>query len=70
MLLKAMGYGRGKFSEAMEKLQVSESGVIRPGRVVEELQSIFDGLSFNKARILLTYWDWFVRKAGPYAPRN
>ena len=70
VLLKAMGYGRGKFSEAMEKLQVSESGVIRPGRVVEELQSIFDGLSFNKARILLTYWDWFVRKAGPYAPRN
>ena len=70
VILKAMGYQRGKFSETMERMRLSESGILRPERAVEDLQSIFDSLSFNKARILLTYWDWFVRKAGPYAPRN
>lgn len=70
VILKALGYPRGKFAEAMEGLKSSEAGILRSERVVEELQSIFDSLSFNKARILLTYWDWFVRKAGPYAPRH
>ena len=44
--------------------------MIKPDRNPEELQAIFEGLSFNKARILLTYWDWYIRKAGPYAPHN
>jgi hypothetical protein len=54
----------------MVKLGSGENAIIRPGRVIEELQNVFDSLSFNKARILLTYWDWYVRKSGPYAPRN
>ena len=29
---------------------------------------ISESKSFNKARMLLTYWDWFVLKTGPYAP--
>ena len=70
VILKALGYPRGKFAEAMERLRTSEAGILRSDRVVDELQSIFDSLSFNKARILLTYWDWFVRQAGPYAPRH
>jgi len=70
VLLKALGYARGKFAGTMDSLRKSESGILRSDRVVDDLQSLFDSLSFNKARILLTYWDWFVRQAGPYAPRN
>jgi Uncharacterised protein conserved in bacteria (DUF2336) len=70
VILKALGYPRGQLSEAMVKLGSGENAIIRPGRVIEELQNVFDSLSFNKARILLTYWDWYVRKSGPYAPRN
>jgi hypothetical protein len=42
--------------------------VLDSERDVTELQSMFDTLSNNKARILLTYWNWAVRKSGPYAP--
>ena len=70
VILKTLGYPRGKFTETMERLRTSEAGILRGDRATEELQSIFDSLSFNKARILITYWDWFVRKAGPYAPRH
>lgn len=70
VILKALGYQRGRFSEVMDGLRTKENPILRPGREIEELQNIFDSLSFNKARILLTYWDWFVRKSGPYAPRN
>ena len=70
VLLKALGCSRARFEEAITILQLGESGMIRPDRNPDELQAIFEGLSFNKARILLTYWDWFIRKAGPYAPHN
>jgi uncharacterized protein (DUF2336 family) len=70
VLLKVLGCTRARFEEAMTRLRHSDSGLIRAERNLEELQAIFDGLSFNKARILLTYWDWFVRKAGPYSPHN
>ena len=70
VILKALGYPRGKFEASMEKLKNSEFHLLNTGRNVSELQSIFDMLSFNKARILLTYWDWFVLKSGPYAPHN
>jgi uncharacterized protein (DUF2336 family) len=68
--LKAMGYPRSSFKPAIEKLQTSTTGTLRAERNIAELESIFDSLSFNKARILLTYWDWFVTKSGPYAPHN
>jgi hypothetical protein len=70
VLLKALGCSRARFEEAIAKLQLGEDGMISPDRNPDELQAIFEGLSFNKARILLTYWDWFIRKAGPYAPHN
>ncbi len=69
-LLKVVGVVRGQVAEIFEKLQKSSSGLIDPSRVVDELQSTFDSLSFNKARILLTYWDWATLKTGPYAPLN
>ena len=66
-LLKAAGVPRGQVTEIFEKLQNSESKLIDQARIIEELQSTFDSLSFNKARILLTYWDWATLKTGPYA---
>ena len=68
--LKALGYPRSNFSGAMEVLKHFDCQLLHTERNVGELQSIFDKLSFNKARRLLTYWDWFVQKTGPYAPHN
>jgi hypothetical protein len=66
VLFKALGVSRVRFLEALERLG--------PGMALEgdpqDLQVLFDGLSFTKARMLLTYWDWQVRRTGPYAPGN
>ena len=70
VILKALGYPRGKFAEAMERFRHPECQLLRTDRNIAELESLFDTLSFNKARILLTYWDWFVQKSGPYAPQH
>ena len=70
VILKALGYPRGKFAESMERLRHPDCQILRPDRNISELESLFDTLSFNKARILLTYWDWFVQKSGPYAPHH
>jgi uncharacterized protein (DUF2336 family) len=69
VLFKALGLSRGRFAEAMESLR-SGSGQEADERDSGELQAVFDALSFNKARMLLGYWDWFTRKTGPYAPRS
>ena len=69
-LLKVIGVSRSDITEAFEILQTTSPALIDPTRNVEELQSTFDSLSFNKARILLTYWDWATLKSGPYAPLN
>lgn len=69
-LFKAVGIPRSAVAEILRGLMLSASGMIDPARDPEELQSLFDSLSFNKARILLTYWDWAVLKTGPYAPLN
>jgi uncharacterized protein (DUF2336 family) len=70
VLLKALGCARARFEEVLNTLRSAADGILSPDRKPEELQTIFDSLSFNKARILLTYWDWYVRKSGPYAPQN
>jgi hypothetical protein len=70
VLLKTLGFQRSRFSDAVVSLQNAEITLVRVDRKVEEIQNLFDTLSFNKARILLTYWDWYARKAGPYAPHN
>jgi uncharacterized protein (DUF2336 family) len=68
VLFKSLGLSRGRFVEAMDRLR---SGGVQPEwRDSGELQAVFDALSFNKARMLLGYWDWFSWKTGPYAPRS
>jgi len=54
--LKAAGLSRAQFAGIIEK---------RPD--AEALKAIFETLSFNKARVLLTYWDWAAQRTGPYA---
>lgn len=68
--LKAIGTSRVRFGEIIDILKASDFSIIASGRNTVELQSIFDSMSFNKARVLLTYWDWAVMKSGPYAPAN
>lgn len=70
VLLKALGYPRSGLEDVLSLLRHPDAGLLRLDRKPEDLQTVFDSMSFNKARILLTYWDWFVRKAGPYAPHN
>lgn len=68
VLFKALGVNRTRFTEAIERLNAG--GGLLDSREPGELQAVFDGLSFTKARMLLTYWDWFTRKTGPYAPES
>ncbi len=67
VLLKALGLGRSCFDDALDRLRAA-GGLIREDRPAEELKVVFDALSFTKARVLLTYWDWFTSQSGPYAP--
>ncbi len=67
-LLKTLGYPRASLDDLLLLLQRSENGTIDPNRERSELTGLFDTLSFNKARILLTYWDWSTMRSGPYAP--
>ena len=68
--MKAIGTNRARFGEIVDILKNSDFGIIAAQRNTAELQNIFDSMSFNKARVLLTYWDWAVLKSGPYAPAN
>lgn len=67
IIFKAIGLNRAQFEECVTKLQQPDIGIVSNGRQILELLSIFNSMSFNKARILLTYWDWAVQKHGPYA---
>ena len=70
VLLKAAAYPRSAVLGLLSKLRDCDLPVIAQDRELNELQSMFETLSFNKARILLTYWDWAQRKTGPYAPAH
>ncbi len=63
-LLKTLSFPRSQIPDQVEALKGT---IIDPTRSSEDLQSMFDSLSFNKARILLTYWDWSSLGTGPYA---
>ena len=65
--LKAMGATRARFEEVFSALEAAGDNHLRPRRSARELQSFFESLSFNMARVLLTYWDWAVMRSGPYA---
>ena len=68
IMLKAAGYPRSAVSGLLKRMQDADLPLISRERDVSELQAMFETLSFNKARILLTYWDWAQKKLGPYAP--
>jgi uncharacterized protein (DUF2336 family) len=70
IMLKAAGVSRADFAAHLVRLRTSDYAVLDLDRSMDELQALFDQMSFNKARILLTYWDWASRKSGPYAPIN
>ncbi len=70
VLLKTAGYPRSALPGLLKRMQDAELPLIARDRDIEELQTLFETLSFNKARILLTYWDWAQAKTGPYAPVN
>jgi hypothetical protein len=68
VMLKAAGYPRSAVIGLLRKMQDADLPLASRERDAEELQVMFDTLSFNKARTLLTYWDWAQSKTGPYAP--
>jgi Uncharacterised protein conserved in bacteria (DUF2336) len=68
VMLKAAAYPRGAVSGLLKRMQEADLPLVTRERDVSELQTMFETMSFNKARILLTYWDWAQGKTGPYAP--
>jgi len=69
-LLKVVGVPRSMMEAEMPQLTKGAQRLIDPSRSLAEVQAVFDQLSFTKARILLTYWDWATTKSGPYAAVN
>lgn len=66
-LLKVAGVSRADLADNFVRLAAGDYPLIAATRNPEELQAVFDQLSFTKARILLTYWDWAATQSGPYA---
>jgi uncharacterized protein (DUF2336 family) len=68
--MKAIGMSRTQSAAAAETLRDAPEAPLRSNRRIAELQSLFDSLSFTKARVLLTYWDWAVEQSGPYSGKT
>ena len=66
-LLKVVGVPRSELEKNISRFVQGAKPLIDPARNLDEVQAVFDQLSFNKARILLTYWDWASHRSGPYA---
>jgi hypothetical protein len=64
VVFKAIGMTRAQFAEAITGIIASPVTKLRQDRNASDLQNIFDSLSFNKARVLLTYWDWASDETG------
>ncbi len=67
VMVKALGYSRTVFPQIIARLIASPASPVDSARDGEELQAMFDVLSTGKAWMLLLYWDWAARRAGPYA---
>jgi uncharacterized protein (DUF2336 family) len=65
--MKAIGLSRTQFAAVVETMRDAPAAPLRSNRRLGELQNLFDSLSFTKARVLLTYWDWAVEQSGPYS---
>ncbi len=60
VVFKAMGLPRTVFDEVVTRLKASSTASLSAERSANELRVLYDGLSFNKARVVLTYWDWLA----------
>jgi len=67
VILKALGYSRAVFPQIIARVISSPATALDSGRDGEELQILFEALSTAKAWMLLLYWNWAAKKAGPYA---
>ena len=64
IIFKALGISRTEFADLLARWQASPAAMLKNDRDIEELKTLFDVLSYNKARVVLTYWDWLARRAG------
>ena len=69
-MIKVAGLPRSQLQEILPSFIQGDQPLIDPERNLDEVQAVFDQLSFNKARILLTYWDWATLRTGPYGALN
>jgi hypothetical protein len=58
---------RNELETVVHRIRHSPDAMMDVSRDIEELKPLFDTLSYNKAKILVTYWDWATQKTGPYA---
>lgn len=66
VVCKALAQSRLTTAETLKRLVASPNHPLSdPNRIIE-LHALFDSLSHNKSRMLLSYWDWAARDAGPY----
>jgi hypothetical protein len=66
VVFKSLAQSRLAMAQALKRWLASSKCAINGENRLIELHAQFDGLSFNKARMLLAYWDWSSREAGPF----
>lgn len=64
---KCLAQSRLVMAQALKRWLESGKCPINGENRLVELHAQFDGMSFNKARMLLAYWDWAAREAGPFS---
>ncbi len=63
---KCLAQPRLVMAQALKRWVESKKCPISGEKRMVELHAQFDGMSFNKARMLLAYWDWAARETGPF----
>ncbi len=63
---KCLAQPRLVMAQALQRWVESKKCPISGEKRMVELHAQFDGMSFNKARMLLAYWDWASRETGPF----
>jgi hypothetical protein len=63
---KCLAQSRMTMARAIQRWIKSDLCKISGEERLVELHAQFDSMSFNKARMLIAYWDWASREAGPF----
>ncbi|NNJ74818.1 MAG: DUF2336 domain-containing protein [Anderseniella sp.] len=66
VVFKCLAQSRLVMAQALQRWVESDKCPINGENRLVELHAQFDGMSFNKARMLLSYWDWAGRESGPF----